>query len=123
MPKARPVLLMLLLATMIALGCSGSGMNPAEPADTPDLSSAADAPGSNRMLWGAWDISFDTSTHKVSITPTRSALAHFDITDWLLPPSCDDCLKIEVNSFDPVTRTLDADVTLRNPHFIYEHQV
>ncbi len=115
MPKTRPALLMLLLATSMVLGCSGSGMNPAEPADAPDLSSDADAPGSNRMLWGIWEVGFNPVTSEIAITPTRNALAHFNITDWLLPPNCEDCLKISVNSYDPVGGLLDADVTLRNP--------
>lgn len=62
-----------------------------------------------------WDISFDAVNREISITPARNALAHFDITDWLLPPNCEDCLKITINSYDPVEGLLDADVTLRNP--------
>ena len=123
MPKTRPAFLLLLLATLMVLGCSGSGMNPVEPPGVPDLSTAADAPGSNRMLWGIWDISFDAITREVSITPARNALAHFDITDWLLPPNCDDCFGVVVNSFAPVTRILDAEVTLCDPNFKFKHQV
>jgi len=121
--KTRFVLLMLLSATLIAIGCSGSGMNPAEPADAPGLSGTTNAHGSNRVLWGIWNLGFDPSAGEVNFIPDRNALAHFDITDWLLPPSCDDCIEVVVNSFDPVTRILDADVTLKNPTHLSGYDV
>ncbi len=63
-----------------------------------------------------WDIRFDFATKQVSLEPVRNLEAHFDITEYLVPPACDDCVSINVNSFDPVTRILDADVILRNPY-------
>ncbi len=70
---------------------------------------------SQRVLWGLWNISFDLNEGTVDIVPFHTGFAHFNVTDALLPPNCDDCLDIEVNSFDLITRILDADVTLKNP--------
>jgi hypothetical protein len=33
---------------------------------------------------------FDPATCEIIVIPDRNALAHFDITDWLLPPNCKD---------------------------------
>ncbi len=115
MYKATFALVILLLVIIAAPGCSGSGMNPVEPPDASGLLTMAETSGSDRVLWGIWDISFDAVNREISITSARYALAHFDITDWLLPPDCEDCLKIQVNSYDPVGGLLDVDVTLRNP--------
>lgn len=102
------------IVLLLTVGCSGSILdttaeNPAEIIETNVQ------PDAGRMLWGIWDIRFDTVSWTVTAEPMRTALAHFNITDWVLPPACDDCFKIEVNGFDIVTRLLDVDVTLRNP--------
>lgn len=73
---------------------------------------------SDRALWGVWEIRFDLQELETVIVPSHYASPHFDITAMILPPACDDCLDVTVNSFDPVTRILDADVTLRNPYQI-----
>jgi hypothetical protein len=103
---------------VLALGCSGEQENPVSPGnDTPltPLRPEAQAEQSERILWGFWTIHFDPIEMKVSIEPERNIQAHYNVTDYILPPACDDCLAIQANSFDPVTRILDADVTIQNP--------
>jgi len=70
---------------------------------------------SNRTLWGIYSISFDIAEGLVEVRPLRAADAHYEITDWLLPPECYDCLAISINSFDPVNRIIDVDAALKNP--------
>ncbi len=123
----------ILLTAVFAIGCSGSGQSPVTPRDnpvTPDLPeqiSRESAPAvelpSQRILWGVWTVSFDPVEMKIVALPARELLAHYNITDMILPPACEDCFDIAVNSFDPVTRILDADVTLRNPAPIGAHDV
>ncbi len=106
----------LLFITIIFVGCSGSTGGPITPSDVPEeLAIPEKEADSNRMLWGIWELRFDPVGMSVSAKPLRTALPHFDITDHILPPACDDCFSIGVNGFDTVTRILDADVTLRNP--------
>jgi len=105
------------------LGCSGMAGDAIAPTDFLDPSYAAHDTNSQRMLWGIWDLYFDAYDYEAVIVPNRSLQAHFDITDMLLPPACDDCLGIKVNSFDPVTRNADVDVTLGNPSQITGYDV
>jgi len=75
------------------------------------------------MLWGVWQFSYDESSNELTPIPLREAYVHFNVTPMVLPPNCNDCLKIKVNSFDMVTRILDADATLRNPTQLTGHDV
>lgn len=114
----------ILIVAMFTLGCSGAGMNPLTPADNPgdeisgittDNPDPIREPVSERVLWGLWNVTFDPGTMEVVIVPERNTQAHFNVTNMILPPACDDCFNVAVNSFDPVTHILDADITLRNP--------
>ncbi len=89
-------------------------MSPA-PSDDSDIPAPMKETESNRSLWGIWNISFDPASLEVVIEPIRNPQVHFDVTNLLLPPACDNCIEIKVNSFDPVEHILDVDVTLRNP--------
>jgi hypothetical protein len=77
----------------------------------------------NRLVLGIWKISFDTVKLTAAIEELREIQTHYNITNMLVPPACDDCLKIVVNSFNPTTRILDVDVTLRNPTLITGYDV
>ncbi len=114
--------LVLILFALLYSGCSGDADVTAPPTETA-TPRAETSDASARMLWGVWDIGLDLGRMKVEITPARYLEAHYDITQYLIPPACDDCLAIHVNSFDPVTRILDADVTLINPFTISGHDV
>ena len=99
------------LITFAVIGCSGGAADLTVPNDL----TAEIADASNRIPWGFWEIEFDPTPQKVVVTPAREVSTHYNITDWLLPPACDECLTISVNSYDQVTHILDADVTLWNP--------
>ena len=114
-PKFIVVLGSILLTWSGLWGCSDNKANPIAPGQTPDSQGMMESAQSNRVLWGIWEIYFDESKNHITINLMRDAQAHFNVTDMLIPPACDDCLNIQVNSFDPLTRILDADVTLRNP--------
>lgn len=109
------MLAVLLVTVLFMIGCSGGGTSPTTPANMPVQPVAERDVDSERHLWGIWDISFDPIEMEVIIEPVRNVQGHFNITNMVIPPACDDCVEIAVNSFDPVTRILDADVTLRNP--------
>jgi hypothetical protein len=107
--------LIVFLAVFSAIGCSG-GNNPATSPVEPVLSVEADNDAqSSRQLWGVWEAGFDWKTKTVFANPARNVDAHYKINSWLLPPACDNCFVVEVNSYEPTTHILDVDVTLRNP--------
>jgi len=116
--------LIILITAMLMLGCSGTGINPVTPTDnpgeiipayTPVEPDPVREPVSERVLWGLWNITFEPGEMKFNVEPVRNLQAHFNITNMIVPPVCDDCFSIAVKGFDPVTRILDVDVTLRNP--------
>ena len=116
MAKELQVLIILLLIGF-SLGCSGTVGNPAQPEglNIPAFPQRDSNSNSQRQLWGMWDIYLDTENLVATAVPARDIQAHFNITQMVTPPACNDCIKLIVNSFDPVTRILDVDVTLRNP--------
>ena len=114
-----------ILCLLTAAGCSNNNGDSilGQPDDEPLIQAPGREAQSGRLLWGVWQFTYDESTNELTPIPLREAYAHFNITPMLLPPNCNDCLKIKVNSFDTVTRILDADVTLRNPTSITGHDV
>ena len=128
MPRFSYILTALSIAALLAMGCSGGGSGDAiSPTDAgisaTEIGGGASIAASGHALWGMWQFQVEPDTLSVTATPLRYAAAHFNITDMLLPPNCNDCLKTKINSFDPVTRILDVDVTLRNPTTITGHDV
>ncbi len=103
---------------LMVAGCSNFGLEKQATAPEPALNTGL-APGresdSGHVMWGVWKFAFDPATGEVAVVPDRNLLGHFDVTGFLIPPACNDCVDVVVNSFDLGTRILDADVTLRNP--------
>ena len=111
------------LLIFLVLGCSSTGQNPATPQNQiSELLLGRDV-NSEHSLWGIWDIHFDLQGLTAEIEPKRNVMGHFNITDMILPPACLDCLDINVISFDPITRILDAFITLKNPSAITARDV
>ncbi len=107
------------------LVCSCSGGNGIEPdtADNQSITETSNSSQSQRLLWGLWDISFDIDGMKATVTPSRIAQPHWNITPMISPPACNDCVQVKINSFNPMERILDADVTLINPTTIGAYDV
>jgi len=106
---------MLILAFAIIFGCSSSEINPVSPGAVPETRNIPGDKASNeRFLWGEWILQFDISTLEVTATPARTAFAHYNVTNKLLPPVCDDCLTIELISFNPAQHRISAKVALKN---------
>jgi hypothetical protein len=113
--KFSPLIILLLVFMCTAAGCSYAGTN--SPAAAPALDandSAGQATDSRRILRGIWSIHFNPADMSITAEPVRNPQAHYDITPMVIPPACDDCLELMPNAFDPVTRILDVEVTLRN---------
>ncbi len=100
---------------LIFSGCSGNnpdtGILPATP-ETVDNHNGAQ---SQAYLWGFWEFDFNPDTLQIDVIPYRESNPHFDVTQTLVAPACSDCVSVSINSFNPGTRILDADISLRNP--------
>jgi len=109
------VVLSIVLTACIAVGCSGMNNDSITPPTVGEKAAVQDE-DSQRVLWGMWTLGFNTETLEVDATPLRKTQAHFNITNMIIPPACDDCLDIVLNAFSPTTRILDVDITLTNPY-------
>jgi hypothetical protein len=117
------VVLLLILILVAVLGCSNADDGGAIPENSPVHPSVNSDSAAGRILWGAWEISFDPAQMEIDIVPLRNVEAHQKITFMLLPPQCNNCIEIDINSFNPTTRILDLDVTLRNKFSISGYDV
>ena len=76
--------LLISLAGIVCMGCSGRDAPPTEPGLLPPTDIAT-GNVSNRNLWGVWTFDFDQSAMSLTPIPLRQLAAHFDLTDMLLP--------------------------------------
>jgi len=72
------------------------------------------SPLSNHHLWGSYNFTYDIENMQIGVVPSRYASPHFDITDILNPPACNDCLRIEVLEFKPADHYVKLKVILWN---------
>jgi len=63
--------------------------------------------------WGLWQFSYDKTTGEIIPLQIRDASAHWDVTAYLQPPNCNDCLGIKVISM--TASMLKLSVSLKNP--------
>jgi len=91
-------------------GCSLGGGGPVSP-ETPQAEQAQD---DSEALWGVYQISVDSDLMTLETVQGRSPEMHLNVTGYLLPPLCPDCLSGQVLGFNPVTRIMTLQITLHN---------
>jgi len=114
----------------IISGCSGSGGNPitpgspvpdqgltgSTPQDMPDADRSAD--GGFRALWALYDITIDSDTLAVEITPIRHEAFTFNVTRFLQPPAGDasnlGIALVDTSQFQSAGR-IDLDISFTHP--------
>jgi len=107
----RLTLILLLALALIATGCSTV---PTEP--SPNIApQQAVQRSSGHLSWGQWAITLDPEAGTARATPVRDANVHLNVTSWLHPPACADCLQIILTGWDPVARIVDVTLVLKNP--------
>ena len=124
MLRSSRTLVTISMVALFALGCAGGNQVIVTPQDNPEIpittfeNEASINNPSDHVFWGIWDIHFDTDELRVTVEPVRDMEMHINITNMITSPLCNDCIGIHVNSFDPLTRILDVDVTLRNKYLM-----
>ncbi len=111
-----------IISLILLIGCSGSGGNPVAPGEPPEVLLQTGS-RTGHMLWGQWEIDIDTLNISATAAAARNADAHYDVTQMIVPPACNNCVAVQVNSFDPVTRIMDMDITLTNPYPVSGYDV
>jgi len=110
-----PVILIGLV--FIVLGCSGSG----QTVTSANLELSGKNPSASQrnshLLWGLWDVTINSETLEMGVTPLRGAMFTCNVTQFMQPPSS----PINMISFelapgsDPALGHFIVDVTLKHP--------
>jgi len=103
--------------------CSETTTAPAPISNDAGKCSISDTNETHHIIWGIWNITFDPSSNSVTILPSRNLEAHYNLTKYVTPPECDDCLGITVTGFNPDGWVYDVKVSLRNPTQIAAYDV
>lgn len=77
----------------------------------------------NHQIAGFFTLNLNPDGSVTLDTTSRFAEWHAYATWYLLPPNCSDCIKIHINSWNPTSRVLDVDVTLKNPYIMIAYDV
>lgn len=112
---------------IITMGCAASGTGPISPGargdsyqcplgvfDTP-TEERAGCDKSVHFPLGFYRLQFDASRGSIEALPDRQVLAHYNITPFLLPPVCGDCLQLAIEDWHPAEGYMLIRATLRNP--------
>ncbi len=93
-------------------GCSAAG-----PTATPAVPNTIECNDliSSRCLWGVYSWVYDKDAQRIDAIPLRNTTAHWDVTAYLEPPECNDCLGIEILSITEDPNDIWVWVTLKNP--------
>ncbi len=110
-----------LLAMLV--GCSGDTVSPPGDVSTLNTPSGDDEPASGRYLLAYLHIYPDLENLTFKVEPARESEVHFNVKGFLLPPNCSGCIEFFVHSFNPTTRIINVDVTLKNPTFLVGYDV
>ncbi len=105
-------LLGLVILSSLILGCSTAGI-PVAPAASPDT--AQRAADDNRQILYTFSVEFNPSDSTAVIIPARYAAFHANVTQFLIPPNCADCVAIIGSHYKPADEQWDLDVQLKNP--------
>jgi len=88
----RILYVLLLLASLLALGCSQGAVTP----DTAplDLSRPSVSERSNNWIWGSYKIAISADRSQAELLPARNSASHLNVTKLVEGPPCPSCLTI-----------------------------
>ncbi len=113
----------LILACLLVVSCSTGNGIPSTPGLAEGVNSFNRDADASHLLFGAWDLYLDPDLHAVDVLPLRDTDAHFNITQMVTPPACNDCLEFNVVGFDTQTRIMEVAVTLHNKFLVFGYDV
>jgi outer membrane protein assembly factor BamB len=108
--KSKVAVLIIFLT--INLGCAG-GSNPSIPAPLQEPSIQHST--SSATIWGVWGMEFDEEEVAVRAVPVHAADYHVDVTHFITPPECADCLELTVLEYSTQDGVFDIEASITNP--------
>lgn len=115
------LLLMVIVASLIAFGCSSAVDTPAQPGLTTPTERTPSQDG--RLIWGVYQLAFNPADGTVTVTPNRELEKHFNVTQFVKPPACYDCVKIVGSYYNPSAQEWTLGVLLKNPTIMAGYDV
>jgi len=109
----------IILVIMLPIfGCSGSGI-PTEPESASNQTQTGnnDREGAelSHFVFATTRFEYDAGGEKLIVVPLHSAWVHYNVTPFITPPNCTDCITVELLWHDPVAKSAEVKITLRNP--------
>lgn len=120
------VLVWVALLLCMLFGCSNNNSpttpNPSNNLNPLDESRDITTTPGHHML-GAFSLDFDLDSLTVIAIPNREAMAHYNVTPFLLPPNCYDCFSIEIKDAWPEEHMMKLRVKVKNPYPVTGYDV
>ncbi len=103
----------ILFALLIA-GCSGNAITSPPPGAIIETAGISASTETHHVL-GSYQVDVDLNTLEVKIISKRTGGAHYDVSNMLHAPNCDDCFHVTIESFEPVLSYIEIGLTIKNP--------
>jgi hypothetical protein len=107
------LLLVIVSSVFLLFGCSGPSDSPTQP--DPALNPERDSSSDARTVLGVYKFLFNPDEGAVSVLPNRELGAHFNVTAFVQPPMCYDCVQITGSFYNPPAEEWTLGVLLKNP--------
>ncbi len=116
------IIVLLAVFAISFVGCSATSPEITQPGlNAPDSQAVREtsAPGgdsaSQRVTWGVYELAFIPEEMKVVAIPARAEDAHYNVTGFVTPPACPDCIGVFIEGYNPDGWVYEIRVTLKNP--------
>ncbi len=110
--------LILLLAIVLMIGCSGShspiSVLPFDPQSSAQGNLSPSTHSSNHYLWGYYLFHWNPECGEIEVIPAREIAVHFNALKWLEQVPCTNCVEIVSISPDP-SGTKNVQIRIRHP--------
>ncbi len=120
--RSVPWTIAAILALLIITGCSGANA-PVEPAEPPGTLVSGASSHSERIPLGFYKLGYDFEKGEITVALNRAALGHYNCTPFATPPECDDCIQVHIDEYDPILKTVQVTVSLKNPTLLTVYDV
>jgi hypothetical protein len=103
----------MVIFTFLLFGCSSGVDAPVIPDPIPVSNQAQSNNG--RIIWGVYKLAFSPDDDTVLVLPNRELEKHFNVTEFVKPPYCGDCVKVVGSYKNPPAKEWTIGVMLKNP--------
>jgi hypothetical protein len=111
----------MIVASLIVFGCSGAPDTPTQPGLTAPTERTPSQEG--RVIWGVYQLAFNPADGTVTVAPNRELEKHYNVTQFVRPPACYDCVKIVGSLYNPAAQEWTLGVLLKNPNIMPGYDV